>query len=54
MNGFINAQGYGRTGMFTILIGAVINIILDPIFIFGLGLGISGAASPRSSASLCL
>ena len=44
MNGFINAQGYGRTGMFTILIGAVINIILDPIFIFGLGLGISGAA----------
>ena len=44
MNGFINAQGYGRTGMFTILIGAVINIILDPIFIFGLGMGISGAA----------
>ena len=44
MNGFINAQGYGRTGMFTILIGAVINIILDPIFIFGIGLGISGAA----------
>ena len=44
MNGFINAQGYGRTGMFTILIGAVINIILDPIFIFGFDMGISGAA----------
>lgn len=44
MNGFINAQGYGKTGMFTILIGAVINIILDPIFIFVLDLGISGAA----------
>ena len=44
MNGFINAQGYGKTGMFTILIGAIINIILDPIFIFVLDLGISGAA----------
>lgn len=44
MNGFINAQGYGKTGMFTILIGAVVNIILDPIFIFVLDLGISGAA----------
>lgn len=44
MNGFINAQGFGRTGMFTILIGAVINIILDPIFIFVLDMGIAGAA----------
>lgn len=44
MNGFINAQGYGKTGMFTILIGAIINIILDPVFIFVLDLGISGAA----------
>lgn len=44
MNGFINAQGYGKTGMFTILLGAVVNIILDPIFIFVLDLGISGAA----------
>lgn len=44
MNGFINAQGYARTGMFTILIGAVINIILDPIFIFVFDLGIAGAA----------
>lgn len=44
MNGFINAQGFGRTGMLTILIGAVINIVLDPIFIFVFDLGISGAA----------
>lgn len=44
MNGFINAQGFGKTGMFTILFGAVANIILDPIFIFALNMGIAGAA----------
>ena len=44
MNGFINAQGFGRVGMATILLGAGLNLILDPIFIFGLGLGIRGAA----------
>lgn len=44
MNPFINAQGYAKIGMMTILIGAVINIVLDPIFIFAFGLGISGAA----------
>ncbi len=44
MNHFINAQGFARIGMFTVAIGAVINIILDPIFIFVLDMGISGAA----------
>lgn len=44
MNGFINSQGFARTGMFTVLIGAVINIILDPVFIFGLHMGVKGAA----------
>jgi Na+-driven multidrug efflux pump len=44
MNTFINAQGFAKKGMLTILIGAIINIILDPIFIFGLDLGIKGAA----------
>lgn len=44
MNGFINAQGFGNIGMITILAGAIVNIILDPIFIFFLGLGIQGAA----------
>ncbi len=44
MNGFINAQGYARTGMFTTLLGAVANIILDPIFIFVLDMGVRGAA----------
>ncbi len=44
MNGFINSQGFGKIGMMTILFGAIANIILDPIFIFYLKLGISGAA----------
>ena len=44
LNGYINAQGFPKIGMITTIMGAVINIILDPIFIFGLGLGVSGAA----------
>ena len=44
MNGFINAQGFPRTGMMTTLIGAVLNLILDPVFIFGLNMGVGGAA----------
>ncbi len=44
MNGFINAQGFAGTGMATILIGAAVNIILDPIFIFVFDMGVSGAA----------
>ncbi len=44
LNGYINAQGFPRIGMMTTLLGAVINIILDPIFIFGLNMGVQGAA----------
>lgn len=44
MNSFINAQGFGKIGMLTVLLGAVANIILDPVFIFILGLGVQGAA----------
>ena len=44
MNAFITAQGFAKTSMLTTVIGAVINIILDPILIFGLGLGVQGAA----------
>ena len=44
MNPFINTQGFARVGMMTVLIGAVINIILDPIFIFALDMGVKGAA----------
>ncbi len=44
LNGYINAQGFPRVGMLTTILGAVVNIVLDPIFIFGLGLGVRGAA----------
>ncbi len=44
MNPFINAQGYSITGMYSVVIGAVANILLDPLFIFAFHLGIRGAA----------
>ena len=44
MNAFITAQGFAKTGMFSVLIGAVANIVLDPIFIFGFNMGVAGAA----------
>ena len=44
MNGFINAQGFPKFGMVTTILGAVINIILDPIFIFAFDMGVAGAA----------
>lgn len=44
MNAYITAQGFAKIGMFTVLIGAVCNIVLDPIFIFALGMGVQGAA----------
>ena len=44
MNAFITAQGFAREGMLTVLIGAVCNIVLDPILIFKLGMGVRGAA----------
>lgn len=44
LNGFINAQGFPRMGMLTTLLGAVLNLVLDPVFIFGLNMGVSGAA----------
>lgn len=44
LNGFINAQGFPRIGMMTTMIGAVLNLILDPIFIFLFDMGVSGAA----------
>ncbi len=49
LNAFINAQGFARTGMLTVTIGAACNIILDPIFIFALGMGVQGAAPGHHS-----
>lgn len=44
LNGYINAQGFPKVGMMTTILGAVINIILDPVFIFTLDMGVKGAA----------
>lgn len=45
LNAFISAQGFSKISMLTVIIGAVTNIILDPIFIYGFGMGVQGAAS---------
>ena len=44
LNGYINAQGFPKTGMLTTILGAAVNIILDPLFIFGFQMGVRGAA----------
>ena len=56
MNAFITAQGFAKIGMLSVLIGAVLNIVLDPIFIFGLGMGVRGAAAATvlSQAVSCI
>lgn len=56
MNAFITAQGFAKTGMLSVLIGAIANIILDPIFIFGFGMGVRGAAlaTVLSQAMSCI
>ncbi len=56
MNPFINAQGYPRMGMVTTLLGAALNLILDPLFIFAMGMGVRGAALATviSQAASCL
>jgi len=45
MNPFITTQGFAKFSMLTTVIGAVINIVLDPIFIFVLDMGVAGAAT---------
>lgn len=52
MNAYINAQGFSVIGMLSVTLGAVANLILDPIFIFGLGLGVQGAAAATVLAQL--
>lgn len=44
LNAFITSQGYARMSMITVMVGAVCNIILDPVLIFGFGMGVRGAA----------
>ena len=45
MNSFINSQGFGKTGMATVMLGAVTNLVLDPVFIFVFHMGVRGAAA---------
>ena len=56
MNAFITAQGFAKQGMLSVLIGAVCNIALDPVFIFGFGMGVKGAALATilSQAASCV
>lgn len=44
LNGFINAQGFPRVGMLTTMLGAILNLLLDPLFIFVFNMGVRGAA----------
>jgi len=53
MGAFINAQGFTKIGMITVLIGAVANIVLDPIFIFVFGMGVKGAALATIISQAC-
>ena len=56
MNAFITAQGFAKQGMLSVLIGAVCNIALDPVFIFGFNMGVKGAALATiiSQAASCV
>ena len=53
MNPFINAQGFGVTGMVTVGMGALINLVLDPVFIFVLHMGVRGAALATIFSQFC-
>lgn len=53
MNTFITAQGFAKVGMLSVLIGAIVNIALDPIFIFALNMGVSGAALATIISQAC-
>ena len=53
MNMFITAQGFAKTGMLSVLIGAVCDIVLDPVFIFGMNLGVRGAAIATVISQAC-
>ena len=56
LNPFINSQGFAKTGMMTVGLGAVVNIVLDPVFIFALDMGVQGAAlaTVLSQGASCL
>ncbi|MBE6050979.1 MAG: MATE family efflux transporter [Clostridium sp.] len=53
MNSYINAQGFAKIGMLSVALGAIINLILDPIFIYVLNMGVSGAALATIISQCC-
>lgn len=53
MNQFILAQGYAREGMLSVIIGAAVNVILDPVFIYGFKMGVEGAAIATVISQFC-
>lgn len=53
MNPFINAQGFGRMGMMTVALGAAVNLLLDPVFIFLFHMGVRGAAVATVLSQAC-
>lgn len=53
MNVFVNAQGFGKTVMLTTVIGASVNLVLEPVFIFALDMGVRGAALSTVAAQFC-
>lgn len=53
LNTFINAQGRPAVAMYSVLIGAVLNIALDPLFIFAFGMGVKGAAVATVISQAC-
>lgn len=54
MNQFLLAQGFAREGMISVVLGAVVNACLDPLLIFGCGMGIAGAAVATVAAQCCM
>lgn len=53
MNYYILAQGMARQGMLAVSLGAVVNILLDPVLIFGFGMGVKGAAAATVAGQFC-
>ena len=53
MNYYITTQGFARTAMVTTMLGGVLNIILDPLFIFELGMGVRGGSTGNGAQSVC-
>lgn len=54
LNQFLLTQGFAKEGMFAVAMGAMINVILDPLLIFEAGMGIAGATAATVTAQCCM